>query len=176
MIMSALLVGFCFIDVSDILWSTESQREEPYIQNQTRQPTEVVPLDSEVGNSSSGECAWHGEKFLNEHSYCHLLKEEYGRILYERDFAKRNLTVVNYRLTGELQKERHEKNFGKSHFSRFSFRSWPFVHLLSLPTPPPPPVISTFLLNQKYNALASLLLLIERFVIWFMKIMFEGLS
>ena len=60
---------------------------------------------------------------MNEDSYCHLLKEEYGRVLYERDFAKRNLTVVNYRLIGELQKERHEKNFGKSLFSHFSFRS-----------------------------------------------------
>ncbi|PFX23583.1 hypothetical protein AWC38_SpisGene11853 [Stylophora pistillata] len=40
-----------------------------------------------------------------------MLKEEYGRVLYERDVAKRSLTVANYRLTGEIQKERHEKEF-----------------------------------------------------------------
>ena len=43
-----------------------------------------------------------------------MLKEEYGRVLYERDVAKRNLTVANYRLTGEIHEERHEKEFGRS--------------------------------------------------------------
>ena len=83
----------------------------------------IAPLESEVGNSPSSGYVWQEAKFLNEDSYCRLLKEEYGRVLYERDLAKRNLTVANYRFTGELQKERHEKNFGESLFSHLSFRS-----------------------------------------------------
>ena len=51
---------------------------------------------------------------MNDDKYCRMLKEEYGRVLYERDVAKRNLTVANYRLTGEIQKERHEREFGRS--------------------------------------------------------------
>ena len=76
-----------------------------------------------VGNSPSGECARHGAKFLKEDGYCRLLKEEYGRVLYERDLAKRNLAVANYRPNEELQKERHDKEFGRNLVSHFSFRS-----------------------------------------------------
>lgn len=72
-------------------------------------------------NSLTGEITWQGEQQIDEEAYnentqhcanCHLLKGEYGRVLFERDLAQRNLRLANYRLWDELQKQRNEENNG----------------------------------------------------------------
>ena len=72
-------------------------------------------------NPPKGEITWHGEQQIDEEAYnentqhcanCHLLKSEYGRVLFERDLAQRNLRLANYRLGDELQRQRNRENNG----------------------------------------------------------------
>lgn len=72
-------------------------------------------------NSLTGEITWQGKQQIDEEAYnknaqhcanCHLLKSEYGRVLFERDLAQRNLRLANYRLWDELQKQRNKENNG----------------------------------------------------------------
>lgn len=64
-------------------------------------------------NPRTGEIIWHGEQLVTQHcANCYLLQKEYGRVLFERDLAQRNLRLANYRLGDELQKKRNEENNG----------------------------------------------------------------
>ncbi|KAJ7393180.1 hypothetical protein OS493_006146 [Desmophyllum pertusum] len=60
------------------------------------------------------ENKWHGEQPTDEVPHCancHLLKSEYGRVLFERDLAQRNLRIVNYRLGDKLQEQRNKEDY-----------------------------------------------------------------
>lgn len=69
----------------------------------------------------SRESLWHDEQPIDEEGNnettqncvnCHLLKSEYGRVLFERDLAQRNLRIANYRLGDKLQKQRNKEDNG----------------------------------------------------------------
>lgn len=74
--------------------------------------------------SPPGEIPWQGEQQIAEKACneptehcvmcvnCHLLEREYGRVLFERDLAQRNLRLASYRLRNELQRQRNRKNNG----------------------------------------------------------------
>ncbi|XP_022791402.1 probable serine/threonine-protein kinase DDB_G0277165 [Stylophora pistillata] len=49
---------------------------------------------------------------MDEESYCHLPKREYGHLLFERDLAERSLRVANYRLSDERRKQRNQRRYG----------------------------------------------------------------
>lgn len=71
--------------------------------------------------SPPGEIPWQGEQQIAEKACneptehcvnCHLLEKEYGRVLFERDLAQRNLRLANYRPRNELQRQRNRENNG----------------------------------------------------------------
>lgn len=72
-------------------------------------------------NSPAGEIRWQGEQQIDEEACnentqhcgnCRLLQSEYGRVLFERDLAQRNLRLASYRLEDDLQRQRNRKNNG----------------------------------------------------------------
>ena len=87
-------------------------------------------------NSLSGENIWYGEQALEGEElhnqttqHCtkyHLLESEYGRVLFERDLAQRNLKFASYRLGDKLQKERGKDTDGME-MSPFSFLAFIFI-------------------------------------------------
>ncbi|XP_020630401.1 uncharacterized protein LOC110067417 isoform X3 [Orbicella faveolata] len=81
--------------------------------------------DNDIGrhpkNSPAGEITWQGERQIDEEVYnenthhcanCHLLQSEYGRVLFERDLAQRNLRLASYRFEDDLQRQRDRENNG----------------------------------------------------------------
>ena len=80
-----------------------------------------IDIRGQPKNSPTGEITWHGEQQIDEElcneitqhcENCHLLENEYGRVLFERDLAQRNLRLANYRLEDELQRQRNRQNNG----------------------------------------------------------------
>ncbi|KAL9970980.1 hypothetical protein ACROYT_G023452 [Oculina patagonica] len=78
-------------------------------------------------NSPAGETEWYGAQPTDQEApqealyceatqhcaNCEFLKSEhveYGRLLFERDLAQRNLRIANFRLGDKLQKERNKEN------------------------------------------------------------------
>ena len=69
--------------------------------------------------SSTGENSWHGDQPIDEEGYnettqrCanfHLSESEYGRVLFERDLARRNLRIANYRPDDKLRQQRKRED------------------------------------------------------------------
>ena len=82
-------------------------------------------LDKEIrrhpANSPAGEITWQGEQEIDEEACkentqhcgcCRLLQSEYGRVLFERDLAQRNLRLASYRIEEDLQRQRNRTNNG----------------------------------------------------------------
>ena len=104
-------------------------REAPHINTSLQKEPAVEQRNSQLDtdikthpkNSPPGELPWQGEHQIDgdvcnestEHCVnCHLLEREYGRVLFERDLAQKNLRLANYRLGNELQRQRNGKNNG----------------------------------------------------------------
>jgi len=67
-------------------------------------------IDEETCNENMQHCA-----------NCHFVQSEYGRILFERDLAQRNLRLASYRLEDDLLRQRNTENNGMN-FPSFFFR------------------------------------------------------
>ena len=84
-------------------------------------------ITGHLKNSPAGEITWQGEQQIDEEAYnentqhcanCHLLESEYGRVLFERDLAQRNLRLAHYQLEDDLQRQRNQReNNGMDAFS-----------------------------------------------------------
>lgn len=106
--------------------------------------------DNDIGrhpkNSPAGEITWQGERQIDEEVYnenthhcanCHLLQSEYGRVLFERDLAQRNLRLASYRFEDDLQRQRDRENNGMDLTLFPSFVFYLLSNLRLVPTTPP---------------------------------------
>jgi len=68
--------------------------------------------------SPAGEITWQEEQQIDEEAHnentqrcanCHFLESEYGRVLFERDLAQRNLRLASYRPGDDLQRHSQDK-------------------------------------------------------------------
>ena len=97
-------------------------------------------------NSPTGEITWQGEQQIDEEGHnekrqhcanCHLLESEYGRVLFERDLAQRNLRLASYRFADELQRQRNSENNGMDLMFFPSSEIYLLRNSRQLPTPDP---------------------------------------
>ena len=96
-----------------------SLRKVPATEQRNSQLDKVITRHP--ANSPAGEITWQGEQQIAEEACnentqhcrnCRLLQREYGRVLFERDLAQRNLRLANYRLKDDLLRQRNKKNNG----------------------------------------------------------------
>ena len=98
-------------------------------------------------NSPAGEITWQGEQQIDEAcnentqhcANCHLLESEYGRVLFERDLAQRNLKLASYRPGNDLQRQKNKESNGMVLTLFPSFVFYLLSNLRLVPNPPSTP-------------------------------------
>lgn len=109
-----------FFNFRDAQYKTDtSSLKVPATENKNKQLDKVITRHP--ANSPAGEITWQGEQQIDEEACneitqhcgnCRFLQSEYGRVLFERDLAQRNLRLASYRLEDDLQRQRSRKNHG----------------------------------------------------------------
>ena len=136
-----VLPSFCFRDAQ---YKIDTSLPKVLATEQRKSPLDI-DIRGHPKNSPTGEIAWQGEQQIDEEAYnentqhcpnCHFLESEYGRVLFERDLAQRNLRLAHYRIEEDLQRQRNWENNGMDLTLFPPFVSYLLSNLRLVPKPP----------------------------------------